>query len=121
MTTVSAAPSSALRLPLWAPASLSPYTTLSSPPPHHIRGFAGVSDKRVGDAVFGIAPGCLGASVIVPSDLMVALPPHLSFEAGATAPTVYCTVYAAFSADLQAMAGKKVGVPSYSSAACLND
>ena len=68
-----------------------------------------MTDKRVGNAVFGIAPGCLGTAVIVPSDLMVPLPPHLSFEAGATAPTVYCTVHAAFGAELAAMAGKRVG------------
>ncbi len=67
-----------------------------------------MTDKRVGDAVFGIAPGCLGTSVIVPADLMVHLPPQLGFEAGATAPTVYCTVHAAFAADLPTMAGKKV-------------
>lgn len=62
----------------------------------------------MGDAVFGIAPGCLGTSVIVPADLMVALPPNLSFVAGATAPTVYCTVHAAFGEDLSMLAGKKV-------------
>lgn len=70
----------------------------------------GVTDKRVGDAVFGIAPGCLGSAVIVPADLMVALPPHISFEAAATVPTVYCTVHAALGTDLAALTGRKVWV-----------
>ena len=64
----------------------------------------------MGDAVFGIAPGCLGSAVIVPADLMVALPPHISFEAAATVPTVYCTVHAALGADLAALSGQKVGI-----------
>lgn len=50
----------------------------------------------VGDEVFGVAPGCLGPSVVVPEQLMVAKPPMLSFEEAATTPTVYVTVYTAF-------------------------
>lgn len=67
--------------------------------------------------MFGIAPGCLGSHVIVPADLMVALPPAIGFEAGATAPTVYCTVHAAFGADLAALTGKKVNTLFQCSAA----
>ncbi|KAK9803996.1 hypothetical protein WJX72_011444 [[Myrmecia] bisecta] len=65
---------------------------------------AGVLDKQVGDAVFGIAPGCLGHSVIVPSELMVRQPPLVSFEDAATCPTVYVTTYAAFN-DCEGMSG----------------
>lgn len=50
----------------------------------------------MGDEVFGVAPGCLGPSVVVPEQLMVPKPPTLSFEEAATTPTVYVTVYAAF-------------------------
>jgi NADPH:quinone reductase-like Zn-dependent oxidoreductase len=64
----------------------------------------------VGDAVFGIAPGCLGSAVIVLADLMVALPPHISFEAAASVPTVYCTVHAALGADLTTLSDRKVWI-----------
>ena len=69
---------------------------------------AGVTGLRAGDSVFGIAPGCLGAAVIVPADIMVPLPPHLGFAAAASAPTVYCTVHAALGDELT-IAGKKAG------------
>ncbi len=42
--------------------------------------------------MFGLAPGCLGPCVYVPAGLLAAMPPHLSFAAAATTPTVYTTV-----------------------------
>jgi NADPH:quinone reductase-like Zn-dependent oxidoreductase len=57
---------------------------------------AGVNDLAMGDAVFGVAPGCLGRSVVVTRDLVVPKPPSISFEDAATTPTVYVTVFQAF-------------------------
>ena len=51
---------------------------------------------HAGDAVLGLAPGCLGPCVFVPAGLLAPMPPHLSFAAAATTPTVYTTVFAAF-------------------------
>lgn len=51
---------------------------------------------HAGDAVFGLAPGCLGPCVFLPAGLLAPMPPHLSFAAAATTPTVYTTVFAAF-------------------------
>ena len=63
----------------------------------------------MGDEVFGIAPGCLGRSVIVQSELLVLKPPLISFEDAATTPTVYVTVFQAFG-DLGSFEkNKKVG------------
>lgn len=56
---------------------------------------AGVTGLRVGDTVFGLAPGCFGPSVVLPADLMVPKPPGLSFTQAATLPTVFVTVFAA--------------------------
>lgn len=56
----------------------------------------GVIGKKVGDEVFGFAPGCFGYSARVYADLMVVKPTNLSFTDAATTPTVYVTVYAAF-------------------------
>ncbi len=69
---------------------------------------AGVGSLRVGDRVCGIAPGCLGGSVLVPAELMVPLPPHASFTEGSTAPIVYCTVFAALEPVLTSLRGKQV-------------
>lgn len=49
-----------------------------------------------GDAVFGLAPGCLGPNVCVPASLVVLKPENLSYQAAATTPTVYITVFTAF-------------------------
>lgn len=56
----------------------------------------GVKDLRIGDAVFGLAPGCFGPSVVLPADLMVQMPPGLTFTEAATLPTVFVTVFEAF-------------------------
>ena len=49
-----------------------------------------------GDAVFGLAPGCLGHSVCVNASALAPKPGSLTFEAAATTPTVYITVFTAF-------------------------
>ena len=46
--------------------------------------------------MFGLAPGCLGPCVYVPAGLLAPMPRHIGFEAAATTPTVYTTVFAAF-------------------------
>merc|ERR1719174_2870093 len=51
----------------------------------------------VGQAVFGLAEGCLGTEVNALSDLFVALPNNVGFSAAATVPTVFVTVQIAFS------------------------
>lgn len=56
---------------------------------------AGVEGLRVGDAVFGLAPGCFGPSVVLPAGLVVPKPPNVTFVEAATLPTVFVTVYAA--------------------------
>ena len=43
---------------------------------------------KVGDAVFGLAHGCLGSHVVGPANLLAPLPPHVSFAEAATLPTV---------------------------------
>ena len=57
---------------------------------------AGVEGLAVGDAVFGVAPGCLGEAVVGPAQLLALLPPSVSFADAATIPTTYATVLAAF-------------------------
>lgn len=79
---------------------------------------AGVDKLQVGDAVMGLAPGCFGSSVIVHKDLMVLKPPHLTFAAAATTPTVYTTVFTAFGSSLTA--GKKVTAPCSVYCHCLS-
>ena len=56
--------------------------------------------------MFGLAPGCLGPCVYVPAGLLAPKPPHLSFAAAATTPTVYTTVLAAF------QQGRSMGITS---------
>jgi hypothetical protein len=41
-----------------------------------------------GTAVFGLATGCLGTHVVAEARTMVPLPPNVSFEDGAAAPTI---------------------------------
>jgi NADPH:quinone reductase-like Zn-dependent oxidoreductase len=57
-----------------------------------------VEQLKVGDAVFGLAPGCFGPAVVLPAGLMVLMPPGITFVEAATLPTVFVTVYAAFGA-----------------------
>ena len=70
----------------------------------------GVKSLTPGDAVMGIAPGCLGPAVHVPASLVVCKPPALSFEDACTAPTVFCTVHAAFDDCIGLGPGSKVRI-----------
>ena len=61
-----------------------------------------------GEAVFGLAPGCLGHTVYAPAQLVVAIPSSLSYEAAATTPTAYITAFAAFQQGGSMRAGATV-------------
>lgn len=50
------------------------------------------SSVQAGERVFGLAAGCLGSHVVASSLAMVPMPPTVSSEAAATAPTVFITV-----------------------------
>lgn len=62
-----------------------------------------VRDLQVGDAVMGFGTSCFASHVVTPAHAVAAMPAHWSFEAAATVPTVFLTVYYAFKqlADLQ--------------------
>lgn len=45
-----------------------------------------------GDAVFGLAGGCLGSHVVASSQTVVPMPTNLTFEQASTMPTVFVTV-----------------------------
>ncbi len=77
-------------------------------------GVAGVEEFAVGDEVFGIAPGCLGHSVVAPAQLLVPKPPGVSFVDAATTPTTYVTVYTAFGELSSMRPGTKVGLSTNS-------
>ena len=63
-----------------------------------------VKDHLPGDAVMGFGSACFASHVITRDDAVVAMPPGWSFEAAATVPTVFFTVYHSLKhlADLQA-------------------
>ena len=71
---------------------------------------AGVQGLAVGDAVFGVAPGCLGRSVIAAQQRLGPKPPNLSFAEAATTPTGYVTVFQAFGDLSTFSSSSKVGV-----------
>jgi NADPH:quinone reductase-like Zn-dependent oxidoreductase len=50
------------------------------------------SSLQPGQAVFGLAEGCLGSHVQASAQTLVPMPGHMSFEAAATMPTVFITV-----------------------------
>jgi acyl transferase domain-containing protein/NADPH:quinone reductase-like Zn-dependent oxidoreductase/acyl carrier protein/short-subunit dehydrogenase/SAM-dependent methyltransferase len=62
-----------------------------------------VRDLRPGDAVMGFGSSCFASHVITLASAVVPMPGNWSFEAAATVPTVYLTVYYALQhlADLQ--------------------
>ncbi len=62
-----------------------------------------VRDLQVGDAVMGFGSSCFASHVVTPVHALAAMPAQWSFEAAATVPTVFLTVYYAFKqlADLQ--------------------
>ena len=63
-----------------------------------------------GGAVFGLAPGCSGARVVLPAGLMVAMPAGITLVKAATLPTVFVTMYTAFRTE-GVGPGDKVCVP----------
>ena len=79
---------------------------------------AGVDGHRIGDAVMGLAPGCLGHSVVVPAQLLVAMPPRLGFQEACTTPTVYITVQAAFLQGAHLRPGTKASWPLQMRCSC---
>ncbi|MEG0139698.1 MAG: SDR family NAD(P)-dependent oxidoreductase [Comamonas sp.] len=62
-----------------------------------------VRELQVGDAVMGFGASCFASHVVTPAHAVANMPTHWSFEAAATVPTVFLTVYYAFKqlADLQ--------------------
>lgn len=62
-----------------------------------------VRELQVGDAVMGFGASCFASHVITPAHAVAAMPGHWSFEAAATVPTVFLTVYYGLKqlADLQ--------------------
>lgn len=64
---------------------------------------AQVRDLRPGDAVMGFGASCFASHVVTPAHALALMPRRWSFEAAATVPTVFFTVYYAFKqlADLQ--------------------
>ena len=63
----------------------------------------GVRDLQMGDAVMGFGPACFASHVLTRADAVSRIPDNWSFEAAATVPTVFFTVYYALRqlADLQ--------------------
>jgi acyl transferase domain-containing protein/NADPH:quinone reductase-like Zn-dependent oxidoreductase/acyl carrier protein/NAD(P)-dependent dehydrogenase (short-subunit alcohol dehydrogenase family) len=54
-----------------------------------------VTSFKPGDAVFGLAPGCVGPTVFAPAALLAHKPEKLDFAEAAAAPTIYITVLTA--------------------------
>jgi NADPH:quinone reductase-like Zn-dependent oxidoreductase len=50
-----------------------------------------VAAFQPGDAVFGLAHGCLGTAVVSPAAMLAPMPSMLSFQEAATTPTVFIT------------------------------
>jgi NADPH:quinone reductase-like Zn-dependent oxidoreductase len=61
-----------------------------------------------GDAVFGLAAGCLGSHVQVSSQTMTQMPTNLQFEEAATTPTVFITVDSALRHAAACLPGDRV-------------
>ena len=57
-----------------------------------------VEHVRPGEAVFGVAIGCLGSHVICNAETLIPLPPGMTFAQAATVPTVFVTVDMALAA-----------------------
>lgn len=62
----------------------------------------------VGDAVMGFAPSCFASHVITREDALSVKPQEWSFEAAATVPTVFLTVYYALHELARLRAGERV-------------
>ena len=61
-----------------------------------------------GDAVFGLAGGCLGSHVIVSNHTVVPMPANISFSEASTMPTVFVTVDTALNRIARIRSGDKV-------------
>ncbi len=61
-----------------------------------------------GDAVFGLAHGCLGTVVVSPATTLAPMPATLSFSEAATVPTVFITVEMALEKGAAMKAGDRV-------------
>ena len=67
-----------------------------------------VSHIKAGDPVFGLAHGCLGTAVSGPAQMVVPMPPSVSFAEAATIPTVFTTVHIAFNVASKLQKGQRV-------------
>ena len=56
-----------------------------------VRVGSALSGFKPGDAVFGLAHGCLGTAVVSPAAMLAPMPATLSFQEAATTPTVFIT------------------------------
>lgn len=69
---------------------------------------AQVKTLRPGDAVVGFGPACFASHVVTPAHALAPMPAHWSFEAAATVPTVFFTVYYALVQLAGLQAGERV-------------
>jgi NADPH:quinone reductase-like Zn-dependent oxidoreductase len=68
-----------------------------------------VAAFQPGDAVFGLAHGCLGTAVVSPAAMLAPMPSMLSFQEAATTPTVFITGGYCLQGDRK---GFRLSVPS---------
>ncbi len=71
-----------------------------------------VSDRRVGDQVFGVCLGAMATHVTVHASVCLPLPPETSFEEATTIPVAYLTAYHALHQLGQAKAGERILIHS---------
>lgn len=67
-----------------------------------------VTQFKIGDPVLAFAPACFSSHVIAPANTVITKPEKLSFEAAATVPTAFFTVYYSLSYLANLKAGEKV-------------
>jgi acyl transferase domain-containing protein/short-subunit dehydrogenase/acyl carrier protein len=67
-----------------------------------------VRDLRVGDRVMGFGSACFASHVITPASAVALMPEAWTFEAAATVPTVFFTVYYALKSLADLQAGERV-------------
>lgn len=71
-----------------------------------------VSQRRVGERVFGVQLGAMATHLTVPAGVCLPLPDTMSFEEGATIPVVYLTAYHALHQLARAKAGERILIHS---------
>jgi NADPH:quinone reductase-like Zn-dependent oxidoreductase len=69
---------------------------------------------QVGQAVFGLAEGCLGSAVVAQAGALAALPALVSWEEAASLPTVFITATSALLSAAGAAAGEVLLLPAAS-------